>query len=395
MGCDVYANNMSIACKAADGKTIAAFPDVCFTPPVTPPTPPGVPIPYPNTAMASDTSDGSKTVMISGQEVMLKDKSVFKTSTGDEAGSAPKKGVVTSQIKGKASFVAWSMDVKFEGENVPRHLDVTLHNENSLPANTPTWPYIDKMTVSLAEKCAGDVAKEHNACKDFTPNKADGPSPCPPDGKPSKQTVESYADRTAANNCLAARRCQLVPYEPSGKQAQCCPGQTGHHLVEASSFFDKGRGGSKSKSVMETEDYNTGKAPCICAEGINQYQGTHGLLHTFQSTAAMSKETIGELTFTDGTVLKTKLTTYGDARDQGVAAAKKTFPESGCDEECIKAQLDAYHNQCGIDDDTQCKQVVTGYKGAEPLAEAEQSVRDRSARIAAERAGAATGGPTW
>jgi hypothetical protein len=32
---------------------------------------------------------------------MLKDKSVFKTSTGDEAGSAPKKGVVTSKIKGK------------------------------------------------------------------------------------------------------------------------------------------------------------------------------------------------------------------------------------------------------------------------------------------------------
>src|SRR5467141_3565358 len=75
MGCEVYANGMSIACKAADGKTIAAFPDVCFTPPLTPATPPGVPIPYPNTAMASDTTDGSKTVLISGKEVMLKNKS--------------------------------------------------------------------------------------------------------------------------------------------------------------------------------------------------------------------------------------------------------------------------------------------------------------------------------
>jgi hypothetical protein len=119
MGCEVYANGMSIACKAADGKTVAAFPDVCFTPPLTPATPPGVPIPYPNTAMASDTTDGSKTVQISGQEVMLKDKSCFKVSTGDEAGSAPKKGVVTSQIKGKANFCAWSMDVKFEAQTSP------------------------------------------------------------------------------------------------------------------------------------------------------------------------------------------------------------------------------------------------------------------------------------
>ena len=83
MGCEVYANGMMIACKAADGKTIAAMPDVCLSPPSPPAGP--VPIPYPNTAMASDTTDGSKTVQINGQEVMLKDKSTFKKSTGDEA----------------------------------------------------------------------------------------------------------------------------------------------------------------------------------------------------------------------------------------------------------------------------------------------------------------------
>ena len=146
MACDVYANGMEIACKAAAGKSIAATPDVCFTPPLTPATPPGVPIPYPNTGMASDTTDGSKTVMISGQEVMLKDKSTFKQSTGDEAGNAPKKGVVTSKIKGKLNFFAWSMNVKFEGENVPRHLDLMGHNEASQPPNTPPWPYTSKMT---------------------------------------------------------------------------------------------------------------------------------------------------------------------------------------------------------------------------------------------------------
>ena len=174
MGMDVYANGMAIACKAADGKTIAAFPDVCFTPPLTPATPPGVPIPYPNTAMASDTTNGTKTVMIAGQEVMLKNISVFKTSTGDEAGCAPKKGVVTSQIKGKANFICWSMDVKFEGENVPRHLDLMGHNEQSDPTNTPPWPYVDSMAPSEAPSPEQKVKKGLDK-KDAKRTPPDGP----------------------------------------------------------------------------------------------------------------------------------------------------------------------------------------------------------------------------
>ena len=83
MGNQVYANIMEVSCKAAAGKSICAFPDVCFTPPQTPATPPGVPIPYPNTGMASDCTDGSSSVKISGKEVMLKNKSYFKKSTGD------------------------------------------------------------------------------------------------------------------------------------------------------------------------------------------------------------------------------------------------------------------------------------------------------------------------
>src|SRR5262245_49611390 len=96
MANQVYANNMEVSCKQAAGKSICAFPDVCMTPPENPATPPGVPVPYPNTGMASDTTDGSSSVKISGQEVMLKNKSYFKRSTGDEAGCAAKKGVVTS-----------------------------------------------------------------------------------------------------------------------------------------------------------------------------------------------------------------------------------------------------------------------------------------------------------
>jgi len=144
---EVYANMMEVSCKAGDGKSIAAMPDVCMTPPQTPATPPGVPVPYPNTGMSSDCSDGSTTVSIGGQEVMLKDKSYFKQSSGDEAGCAPMKGVITSTNRGKVYFAMWSMDVQIEGENVVRHLDVTTHNHASAPGNQSVpWPEIESMT---------------------------------------------------------------------------------------------------------------------------------------------------------------------------------------------------------------------------------------------------------
>ncbi len=144
MASQVFANTRKIACKAASGKSICAFPDVCMTPPENPATPPGIPVPYPNTGMASDTTSGSKKVKISMKEIMLKNKSYFKKSMGDEAGCAAKKGVVTSTNKGKVYFNVWSMDVKVEGQNVVRHLDLTTHNHMSFPGNSPPWPYLDE-----------------------------------------------------------------------------------------------------------------------------------------------------------------------------------------------------------------------------------------------------------
>lgn len=148
MSNEVYANTREVSCKKATGKSICAFPDVCMTPPQTPATPMGVPIPYPNTGFASDTSQGSTTVKISGDEVMLKNKSCFKKSTGDEPGCAPMKGVITHKNTGKVYFTMWSMNVKVEGENVVRMLDLTTHNHaGSIPGNTPPWPYTDQVSV--------------------------------------------------------------------------------------------------------------------------------------------------------------------------------------------------------------------------------------------------------
>ena len=161
MANQVFANNREVSCKAAAGKSICAFPDVCFTPPENPATPPGVPIPYPNTGMASDTIGGSTSVKISNKEVMLKNKSCFKKSMGDEAGCAAKKGVITSKNRGKVYFTMWSMDVKVEGQNVVRAMDTTTHNHmSSMPGNTPPWPYIDEIAPPDIPVCTACAAKK-------------------------------------------------------------------------------------------------------------------------------------------------------------------------------------------------------------------------------------------
>jgi hypothetical protein len=155
---DVFANTRAISCKKASGMSVSAMPDVCFTPPESvPPTPIGVPIPYPNTGMATDTTNGTRKVKIAGEEVGQKNKSYFKKSMGDEAGCAQKKGIVTSTNTGKVYFTMWSMNVKVEGENVVRAMDLTTHNHmSSMPGNTPPWPYTDSISVDLVATLVPD-----------------------------------------------------------------------------------------------------------------------------------------------------------------------------------------------------------------------------------------------
>ncbi|HZH13160.1 MAG TPA: DUF4150 domain-containing protein [Archangium sp.] len=125
----VGVNMMSVVTKDSNGTTVA-FPDVCKTP-----SPGGpIPIPYPNIARSADTAKASKKVTVEGNPLCLKDSN-FSTSTGDEAGTAGG-GVASSKTKGKAEFVNFSFDVKVEGKNVARALDLMLHNDK----NTPPFP---------------------------------------------------------------------------------------------------------------------------------------------------------------------------------------------------------------------------------------------------------------
>src|SRR5262245_31398098 len=116
----VNANHMSLVHAGSTGMT-TIFPDVCKTP-----TPGGpIPLPYPNIAQSSDTADGSSTVKVDGNPIMLKGSN-FRMSTGDEAGSAM--GIVSNKIKGKAEPMLYSFDVKVDGKNVMRLTDMMLQN---------------------------------------------------------------------------------------------------------------------------------------------------------------------------------------------------------------------------------------------------------------------------
>lgn len=86
--------------------------------------------------MPSDTAKGTCSVKANGNPVCVKDSN-FSMSTGDETGSAGG-GVISGKIKGKAEFVNFSFDVKFDGKNVARALDLMLHNDK----NTPHFPVL-------------------------------------------------------------------------------------------------------------------------------------------------------------------------------------------------------------------------------------------------------------
>lgn len=139
MAATINVNKRTVVHQSSGGIAMA-FPDVCKTP-----SPAGpIPIPYPNIAMSKDTANGSTSVKMDGNPIMLKGSN-FAMSTGDEGGTAGG-GIISSKIKGKAEFVNYSFDVKVEGKNVPRLGDMMLQNKGS-PGNTPPFPEVQPPIV--------------------------------------------------------------------------------------------------------------------------------------------------------------------------------------------------------------------------------------------------------
>ena len=144
---NVFAGLWEIAAENGMNKSIARFPDVCLSPPSPPAGP--IPIPYPDTSFSKTLKSGSTTVHIGGKGVALAQQSYYKESIlGNEAATRTfGANVVTHQVTGKTYFQAWCMDVKAEGKNVCRHMDITTSNHASSPPATPPLPSAEMQTT--------------------------------------------------------------------------------------------------------------------------------------------------------------------------------------------------------------------------------------------------------
>ncbi|WAS94863.1 DUF4150 domain-containing protein [Nannocystis punicea] len=124
MKCTVFANGRGVVHRQSGGASVV-FPDVCKTP-----MPGGpVPIPYPNTGKASDTSKGPKNVSVDGCMPMV-EGAQYSRSYGDEPGTAG--GVISGSNRGPCEFMNFSFNVKFAGKNVCRLGDPLFHNKKNI-----------------------------------------------------------------------------------------------------------------------------------------------------------------------------------------------------------------------------------------------------------------------
>lgn len=162
----------------------------------------------------------------------------------------------------------------------------------------------------------------------------------------------------AANPCLRARKCLLVPYKETDSQADtwagkgCCPGQTGHHLLPDAMFRDH----EQSKLAREAwrndptkkgeiprdrlpkekcwDGYSVARAPTICMEGTTNTMGSHGLFHKYSEAKIAAYQGTSSMR-------------YEKARDLMVEEVARLY---GCNASCMKEQLDAYYKDaytCG------------------------------------------------
>lgn len=405
---ETFANNSEIASKGEKGQTIAAFPDPCFTPPMTPAG--EVVIPYPNTAKISDLDKGTTKVLIKGKMAAMAGTSYMKTSLGDDAANGSLKGVVTHKIKGKAYFTKGSANVKVEGKDTARHSDLTTNNHASKPGNAPPWPYLDTASPAKGGDCQAEIEKANDDCKgteatqDDKGNYQTGGGICkgvdllPTGGdkgnadsilnefstwkiidvrkqkkftygwgdnpSPSSKAAGAMSAAVEGNPCLRALRCSLTSYKNSKnrkgsdqkpKCKGCCPGQSGHHVVpcEYAEFkcFEYDRTGTACN-----------QAPVICVEGVNNTHGTHGKIHSaLENRIATLRKNKREKGENEGLTCKEIL-----------KACQESVHEvfSNCSEGCIAAQLSNY----GQINDEKCAGCQDKKKSISPWDKADNPV---------------------
>ena len=131
MAVTVNVNSMSVVHAASNGIT-TIFPDVCKTPS---PGEPFHPLPeYRTLFRYGGWRFHGELRWQSGVCKRFQFQDQHRRWGRHPAGG----GVVSNKTKGKAEFVNFSFDVKIEGKNVPRAMDLMLHNDK----NTPPSPVV-------------------------------------------------------------------------------------------------------------------------------------------------------------------------------------------------------------------------------------------------------------
>lgn len=162
------------------------------------------------------------------------------------------------------------------------------------------------------------------------------------DQEAHRVAVEAQEALATLNDCVRARKCQLVPHtaltgappdtpkslEPAKKGGGCCHGQTGHHLMPEKSLDGMCPG------------YRHALAPTVCAEGTTQNFGSHRRVHQALADAHLAMATNGKVD-ANGTM------SMDDALDAATNSHESAFPLAGCSKKCIRAQLESYYKVCG------------------------------------------------
>ncbi|MEL6682910.1 MAG: DUF4150 domain-containing protein [Pseudomonadota bacterium] len=311
----VFANGLEISGKAVDAKTIAVMPDTCFTPPEAPPTPMGVPIPYPSFGMAGDTDKGTGTVKIGGKTVNIKNKSHLTKTTGTEAGSAAKKGIITSKNTGKEQFNSWSNDVKFDGEPVIRNTDMATNNHASPAGNSPPWAHYAGVNYSK-EDCP-DILLKHGL------------------------SVHKHGDKK--DNCN---------YDDSSK-----PKQQSDHFPQTA-CFTVGTGRNNGMTFPGVGNgpvqYKAEDAPCVCLENATSGSTEHGRKSHFQRW----NSTVWQKRAKKGWKPTYKHAKRADLNAMRYAKSPELNPDKDGNEhpalKCLELEMDKYFkDELGMKEDTE------------------------------------------
>jgi hypothetical protein len=265
--------------------------------------------------MGSDTESGTGTVFIGGKTVNIKNKSDESKTSGTEAGCAPKKGVISSNNTGKKYFVAWSPDVKFDGEPVVRFSDLATHNHASPVANAPPWLEVAKADPGWSKTCEKVYEDYLGMYK---------PNPC----------AKGYEPHHIIDNCAFVRAGARSTTKKSYKSARTMPARVWKKLKN---IFQSG-------SPHPGRNYNEDDAPCICLEDNMEHGTQHKKAH--DETRAQAKK--ANVSANGGKW------TYKQARDAGVKSVQKAANLSDDQAECIRIVLDAYYKEkMGCTDSTE------------------------------------------